>query len=111
MDSKQLIRAIAELIFPIVKLASVKKIGTDLREAADTSILALWDRVKPLFIEEIEELREEPEDTDVQEDVKGKVRSKLRNAAKINPKLKQELEQLLVAIQFQNGIEKASTIG
>ena len=55
MNSKELAQKLVGLIFPLLKLDSVKQIGKEFKDATDASIQEIWEKVKPIFIEEIEE--------------------------------------------------------
>ena len=88
MDTKTLAKQIVTTLFPLLKLDSVKQIGKEFRQATDGSILEMWEKVKPLFIEEIE-----AEDTP--EEAQVAIGSALRKALNKDEKLKQELEALL----------------
>ncbi|MCB0614435.1 MAG: hypothetical protein KDC75_14055, partial [Phaeodactylibacter sp.] len=81
-------KQIVTTLFPLLKLDSVKQIGKEFRQATDGSILEMWEKVKPLFIEEIE-----AEDTP--EEAQVAIGSALRKALNKDEKLKQELEALL----------------
>lgn len=104
MDMKELIQKVLELVFPFLKSEALKKIGKDFKTATDTSLLELWEKVKPLFIEEIEELKEAPEDEQIAEEVKVTARKKLRKELKENDPFKKELESIIHGLEAK-GLE------
>ncbi|NJL77129.1 MAG: hypothetical protein HC892_21060 [Saprospiraceae bacterium] len=71
---------IGERILPFFfKSKTVKQIGKEIREATDTELSLLWEKIKPWLIEEYEE--DKPlDDTFENEDVKGVVKKGLKNA-------------------------------
>ncbi|HFA50773.1 MAG TPA: hypothetical protein ENJ95_17330 [Bacteroidetes bacterium] len=99
MNSKELSKAIYEILFPISKLESVKDIGKELTEATDTSVRELWEKVRPLFIEEFEELKNDPKDEDNQIAVKAKLKRVLKN----NGDLEKELAELVGKVNSEKG--------
>ncbi len=56
MDISILTKSVVKYIFPfIAKNKTIKKIGEEISEAANNSLDELWEKVKPIFIEEYEE--------------------------------------------------------
>ena len=96
MDAKELSKMVFQILFPISRLKSVKNIGKDLEEATNTSVTQLWEKVKPLFIEEVEELQADPTDEDNQIAVKAKLKRVLSKES--NTSLKTEIEALVKKI-------------
>lgn len=94
MNVKDLTKVIYDILFPIGRLESVQDIGKDLSEATNASVRKLWQKVKPLFIEEFEELQAEPAD----EDAQAAIRSKLKRSLSRDEGLKVEVEALAQAI-------------
>lgn len=94
MNVKDLTKVIYDILFPIGRLESVQDIGKDLSEATNTSVRKLWQKVKPLFIEEFEDLQAEPAD----EDAQAAIRSKLKRSLSRDEGLKVEVEALAQAI-------------
>lgn len=90
MELKPLVNQIMELLLPILKTEAGKEIGKDLTEATNTTIREIWEKVKPLFIEEFEEYKEDPD-----EDILTEIRGKLRRSLKGNEVLQKELTELL----------------
>ncbi len=88
MDEKTIAQKIVSTLFPLLRLDSVKEIGQEFREATDGAIKEIWEKVRPIFIEEIES-EETPEEA------KGAVKVSLREKLKQDSKLKQQLENLL----------------
>ncbi|MEL6942206.1 MAG: hypothetical protein AAFO82_06020 [Bacteroidota bacterium] len=95
MNAKELTKELMSLFVPILKLESVNQIGEEFKEATNTSILEMWEKVRPLFIEEIEELKSDPEDEEVLEESRVGMRKKLRKALEENDVLKKQLESLI----------------
>ncbi|PHN02322.1 5'-methylthioadenosine/S-adenosylhomocysteine nucleosidase family protein [Flavilitoribacter nigricans] len=90
MELKPLVNQIMELLLPMLKMEAGKEIGNDLKEATNTTIRELWTKVKPLFIEEFEEYKEDPD-----EDQLVLIKAKLSRSLKKNETLQQELSALL----------------
>ncbi len=88
MDAKTIAQAVVSTLFPLLKLDSVKKAGQELKAAADGTVKEIWEKVKPIFIEEIE-----AEDTP--EEAKVTIKSNLRKKLEKDEGLKKELEALL----------------
>lgn len=105
MDAKEMAPKILEFIFPILKMTSLKQIGAEFKEATNTTILEIWDKVKHLFIEETEELRANPEDKEIEEEVFNATKKKLRNALGSDDSLKKELENLLAKAEHQESTQ------
>lgn len=87
MDIKDIVKGVYDVLFP----AALKEISSDFADAVNGDIRALWQRVKPIFIEEVKELASSPGDADAQADV----RNKLKKAMEADAGLKEELEGLL----------------
>ncbi|HMQ48854.1 MAG TPA: 5'-methylthioadenosine/S-adenosylhomocysteine nucleosidase [Saprospiraceae bacterium] len=88
MDTKVLAKQIVNTLFPLLKLDSLQQIGQEFKQATDGTILEIWEKVKPIFIEEVD--AEEEVDTS-----KGAVSSSLRKKLEQDAPLKTELEALL----------------
>lgn len=91
MQLKNLVKEIFALIFPIIKMEASQKIGKEFSEATNTTIMELWSKVKPLFIEEFEDLKLDTSD----EDAQGAVRHKLRKVLTDKEELQKELTALV----------------
>jgi len=91
MEIKDLVKEIYTLLFP----AALNEIKKDFADATNDEIRAIWKKVKPLFIEEVEELAKDPEDSDTQADV----RNRLKKGLEGKDELQQELAELLAAVQ------------
>lgn len=77
MDIVTLSKSIFSTLLPFLKKSkSVEKITNDIKEAADTSLSELWNKVKPVFIEEFEENENELSEDIENEDVVGHVLKK-----------------------------------
>lgn len=88
MDTKALTKQIVNTLFPLLKLDSLQQIGQEFKQATDGTILEIWEKVKPIFIEEI----------DAEEEIdaaKGAVGASLRKKLEQDTNLKAELEALL----------------
>ncbi|KAA3632655.1 MAG: hypothetical protein DWQ02_14405 [Bacteroidetes bacterium] len=99
MDIKTIAKEVFGLILPIIESESMKKIGGDFKEATNTSTQELWEKVKPLFIEEFDNLKEVVDD----EDGPALARRALRKGMEKNDTLKGELEQLLEKLKLAGG--------
>ncbi len=96
MNVNKLAQQIVSLLFPLLKLDSVKQIGREFREATDGSISEIWKKVKPIFIEEIEDVEaEELEDEKEQIKLQGAIESSLKKQLKRDNEFKTALIQLL----------------
>lgn len=100
MDIKELSKEIIGLILPIVKLDAVMEIGDDFKDATNGAVRELWAKVKPLFIEEYEALKKEPDDTDVQ----TAASMKLKRIMEGEEVLKRELEGLVRKIEHEQPV-------
>jgi nucleoside phosphorylase len=87
MEIKDLVKDIYGVLFP----AALKEIHTDFVDAVNGDIRALWKRVKPYFIEEVQELATSPDD----EDAQAAVRNKLKKAVEADSGLRGELEGMV----------------
>lgn len=103
MTLKEITAELWEIVFPVLKLEAVGTIKAEIAEATNTSIMELWDKVKPIFIEEFEEVKADLEDTDVQ----GAARTKIKKTLQNNDALKNEIMALLEKVKT----EKPTTDG
>ncbi|MBK8967065.1 MAG: 5'-methylthioadenosine/S-adenosylhomocysteine nucleosidase [Saprospiraceae bacterium] len=88
MDTKTLAREIIGLLFPVPE--SIREIGNDFANAANNDIRAIWKKIKPLFIEELKDLADNPDDPAA----KGALEMKLRKAVERDPTLQTDLSAL-----------------
>jgi hypothetical protein len=98
MTAKEITTKIWATVFPIMKLEAVGTIKEELTEATNTSILELWDKVKPLFIEEFEDVKADLKD----EDAQGAARTKIKKALSQDDNLKAEIEKLLAKVEAKS---------
>jgi nucleoside phosphorylase len=91
MDVKKLVQDIYQTLFP----AALKEIGNDFADAGNNEIRALWQKVKPLFIEEVKALAAEPDEADAQ----AAVRNCLKRELEGKEELQRELAELLTNAQ------------
>ena len=103
MDAKTLAKEIYALLFPMPE--SFKEIGSDFANAANNDVREIWKKVKPLFIEEVKELAQSPDDPDTQADVRNKLKRELEGKADFQ----QELAVLLNKAKEQTA-DKGITI-
>ena len=89
MDAKTIAKEIYALLFPVP--ASFKEIGNDFSNAANNEVREIWKRVKPIFIEEVEELAKDPEDAAA----RGAAEMKLRKSVEKDATLGNELTALI----------------
>ncbi len=101
MDAKELSKAVYGILFPVTRLESVKEIGKDLTDATNGTIRELWEKVKPLFVEEMEELEADPTDEDNQAAIKAKLTRVLKKEQ--NADLKIEVEEKVKKIAEEEG--------
>lgn len=99
MELKELAKQVVDMILPIAKLDAAKEIGEDFKEATNGTLRELWKKVKPLFIEEYEALKKDPDDSDTQ----AEARVALRKALNGKDDLKEELEKLLAEAKKTEG--------
>lgn len=102
MDVKTIVKEVYGLLFP----DALKEIGTDFAHAANNDIRALWMKVKPLFIKEVEKLAKDPEDVDRQ----GAVRMKLADELEGNVILQQGIADLVAAVKKHSPSEASISI-
>ncbi len=91
-----LAKQVLQVVTPILKNKVFQQIGNDFSEALTNEGLALWQKIKPVFIQEDEkkallQLEEKPADSQAQEEFQFFLVNKLRQ----EPSLKQEIETLL----------------
>jgi len=117
MDIKELSKEIIGLIMPIVKLDAVKEIGDDFKDATNGTVRELWEKVKPLFIEEYEELKKSPDDADSQTAAGMKLKRELekkeglqREVAGLVEKVKEGNSRSKVVIQQSKNVVQGSSI-
>lgn len=96
MDTKTIAKQVVSILFPLLNLDSVKEIGKEFKEATDGSVRELWEKVKPVFIEEIE-LEENIEEQ------QAAIRTSLRKEMKNSDQFKQDLESLLKSLVMKGG--------
>lgn len=94
METKDLVKEIYTLLFP----AALNEIKKDFADATNNEIREIWKKVKPLFIEEVEELVKDPEDMVA----KSEVVAKLKKGLESDAGLKSELEELLEKVKDQS---------
>ncbi len=111
MDITTIAKTAVQFVLPFVaKNKTVKKITTDITEAANTSLLELWEWMKPLFIEEFEKDGELEEDAASEAIVAREVKKKVEKAdASELDKLKALLTQLQ-SDEAQGKLPKTNTI-
>ena len=100
MDAKAIAKQVVSILFPLLNLDSIKEIGKEFKEATDGSVRELWEKVKPVFIEEIEL-------EDNIEEQQTAIRTSLRKEMKNSGQLKQDLESLLKSLMMK-GTEDGS---
>ncbi|MFN0037815.1 MAG: hypothetical protein ACKVUS_22355 [Saprospiraceae bacterium] len=93
MELKELVKGIYGLLFP----AALKEIGNDFADAGNNEIRAVWKKVKPLFIEEVEALAAEPDEVDLQ----AAVRNRLKRELEGKTGLQGELAELMAVAKKQ----------
>lgn len=98
MTTKEIVSKVWKTIFPIAKLEAVGTIQKEIAEATNTSILELWAKIKPLFIEEFEAIQKDPTDEDIQAAARVKIRQALEN----DDNLKKEITDLLAKTEKGN---------
>ncbi len=117
MDIKELSKQIIGLIIPIVRLDAAQKIGADFKDATNGTVRELWEKVKPLFIEEYEELKTTPEDADAQTAAGMKLKRVLEREEDLRKevvglveKAKEEKANTKVAIENSKNVIQGSSI-
>ncbi|MCB9276605.1 MAG: 5'-methylthioadenosine/S-adenosylhomocysteine nucleosidase [Lewinellaceae bacterium] len=102
MDANTVAKQAVSLLFPLLKLDSVKQAGKEFRQAIDGTLLEIWNKVKPIFIEEIEA-------EDIPDQAQGAIRSALRRNLEQDDSLKQQLETLLKQLE-EKGAGNSSVV-
>jgi nucleoside phosphorylase len=87
MEVNDLVKGIYALLFP----AALKEIRNDFSDASNNEIRQVWQKVKPLFIEEVEALAKDPDEPDAQADVRNRLKKELAG----REGLQRELVELL----------------
>lgn len=108
MDITTMTLTVFNLIYPIITSKSGKKIRDDFSDAANGTLLEIWEKVKPLFIIEdaIKEAQENPDDLDIQ----GEIRSILKRKIKNDDLLKDKLKELINKLEKQSEDKKSILI-
>jgi len=109
MDSKKLAKEVVKLIFPLLNFSSVKEIGSQIKEATNTSILEIWDKVSPIFIEEFEaekDAGEDTEDQEVQKTLKSSIETQLKRYFSKDTELSKTIDTILQ--EYNKSSEKKS---
>ena len=111
MDIINIAKAAVQFVFPfIAKNKAVQQITEDITKASNTSLLELWEWMKPLFIEEFEKNGELEEDATNEAIVEREVKKKVQKADESErAKLKALLEQLQ-SDEAQGKLPKTNTI-
>ena len=113
MDFKAIAAKVLTLIVPALKSKAAKTIGKDFSEAINNEILMLWEkRLKPIFIEEVEdetkEFEKDPENKDAQEDLAYELKKMLKK----DEDLQKQVNQLIEKVENEKPgyIEKHNTM-
>lgn len=95
MENISMVSKLFGFILPFLKSKSSKKIGGEISDAFNNEAIAIWDKIKFIFIKEdkeiLEDLEKNPEDLDIQ----GAFKYKLKKLITENAELKSELEKLI----------------
>jgi hypothetical protein len=82
MDYKDLAKSALTFFIPVLKSKAVQKMSADFSEAINNEILILWNKVKPLLIEEIADetnsFEESPEDKELQADIYAELKKMIK---------------------------------
>ncbi len=93
MDFITLSKGIVSTLLPFLKKSkSVEKITNDIKDAADTSLSELWNKVKPIFIEEFEEA---PDQLSVDVEEEAAVGHVLKKTLRKDEEFAKELSSIL----------------
>lgn len=80
MDISKLSKEVAKFIFPfLAKNKAVSKITEDIKEASNTSLIGLWNWIKPIFIEEFEDENGLDSDVENVSIVEREIKKKIQN--------------------------------
>ena len=111
MDITTIAKTAVQFVLPFVaKNKTVKKVTTDVTEAANTALLELWEWLKPLFIEEFEKEGNLEESVENEAIVAHEIKKKVNKATEPElVKLKTLLEQLQ-SDEAQGKLPKINTI-
>jgi len=98
MNASTLAKEVVELLFPLLKMSSIQEIGNDLSEAADYSIRELWQKVSPLFIEEVKaevDAGGDIQSAEIQDSLKSSVETKVRRKLAGDAALAKSLQDII----------------
>lgn len=111
MDIITITKAAVKFVFPFIgKNKAIQQITKDITEASNTSLLELWEWMKPLFIEEFEKDGKLEESVENEAIVEHEIKKKVTKAAEPElTKLKTLLEQLQ-SDEAQGKLSKTNTI-
>lgn len=111
MDIMTIAKAAVQFVFPfIAKNKAVQQITEDITKASNTSLLELWEWLKPIFIEEFEKEGKLEEDATNEAIVAREVKKKVQKADETELA---QLKTLLAQLQndeAQGKLPKVNTI-
>lgn len=97
MDIAVLTKKVFEFCLPVLKGEAAKKIGKEVKEAVNNEAIILWNKVKSVFIEKIQDpeiikmLEANPSDAETH----GVIKHELKKELQSNESLKNELIELV----------------
>lgn len=100
MTPREVAGSVVSILFPILKLDSIKKIGKEFKEATNGTINDIWEKVRPIFIEEVDNY----ESSDLKKErtaikFEGAVESRLKEQLEKKDDFKSRLENLLKSMK------------
>lgn len=108
MDAPTIAKTAYSLIRPFFgKNKAISKITADITDAANTSLLELWEFIKPIFIEEFEKDDQLTEKAEKEDIAVHEIEKRIDKDAV----LKSSLEQRLLAIEKEAGARGGTIIG
>jgi hypothetical protein len=109
MELKPLVNQIMELLLPILQIEAGKEISGELKKATNTTIREIWAKVKPLFIEELEEYKEDPDDVNLTR-LNGTLRSRLKKDEQLQKELTELLTRSKATTEGQTIIQNSKNV-
>ena len=104
LNMQDLVDKLTELALPLISFEVSNEKGSDLNNSV---LESLWNKISPFLMNQIDDLRESPDDEGLLKDLPVLVKNDLRRAVKHNSSLKEELENLVGKI---DGLRKDGDI-
>lgn len=95
MDVKTIVQKTLDALFPALDLGAAHNPGREFRSPPPPAIREIWEKVGPLFAEQIRNAGDGLDDEDTLQDVQAAIRMNLRRELANAPRLQEQLAALL----------------